>query len=87
MEDGSNSSVAEVSSCDHNDPKMTSDDILSVKHLNSTSLVSVEGIQNLVGGTDIKVYWYLQWHGYVNMTIQFTSVLHFFTICLICLHL
>lgn len=36
---------------DHDDPKMTSDDILSVKHLNST----FEGIQNLGGGTDIKV--------------------------------
>lgn len=46
--------VAEVSFNDHDDT------ILSVKHLNSTS-VSVEGIQSLLGGTDIKVY-YLQGH-------------------------
>ncbi|KAH6769452.1 HOPM interactor 7 [Perilla frutescens var. frutescens] len=54
IEDGPNSRVAEVPFNDHGDPNMTSNDILAVKHLNSTSIVSVEGIQNLVVGTDIK---------------------------------
>ncbi|XP_057802169.1 brefeldin A-inhibited guanine nucleotide-exchange protein 5-like isoform X2 [Salvia miltiorrhiza] len=54
MEDGSNSKVSEVSLSDHDDPKMTSNDIISVKRLDSTFIASGEGIQNLVGGTDIK---------------------------------
>ncbi|KAI3459082.1 hypothetical protein Pfo_015745 [Paulownia fortunei] len=53
-EDGSNSMVEEVSCSDHSDPRMMSDNVLYVKHINNTSLASVEGIQNLVGGTDIK---------------------------------
>ncbi|PIN05244.1 Guanine nucleotide exchange factor [Handroanthus impetiginosus] len=52
--DGSSSMVEEVPSGDHSDPRTTSYDVLSVKQINSTSLVFVEGIQNLVGGTDIK---------------------------------
>lgn len=55
MEDGS-SKVAEEPLSDHDDPKTASNDIISVKHVNSTSIASGEGIQNLVGGTDIKVY-------------------------------
>ncbi|KAL8557742.1 hypothetical protein ACS0TY_005012 [Phlomoides rotata] len=53
-EDGSHSRVADVSSCDHNDPKTTSEDILSVKQLSKTSVLFIEGIQNFAGGTDIK---------------------------------
>lgn len=46
---------------DSDDPKMTSNDIVSVKHLKST----FEGIQNLGGGTDIKVHYLL----YFEMTM------------------
>lgn len=46
----------EKSLSDHNDPKKTTDDIIIVKHLESTLVASGEGIQSLVGGTDIKVY-------------------------------
>ncbi|KAL1532818.1 brefeldin A-inhibited guanine nucleotide-exchange protein 5-like isoform X1 [Salvia divinorum] len=45
---------SEVSLSDHDDQKLTSNDILSVKHLDSTSIAPGEGIQSLVGGTDIK---------------------------------
>lgn len=44
-----------MSSRDDNKPKTTSDDILSVKRLSKKSVLSIEGIQNLVGGNDIKV--------------------------------
>ncbi|XP_047964493.1 brefeldin A-inhibited guanine nucleotide-exchange protein 5-like isoform X2 [Salvia hispanica] len=44
---------SEVSLSDHDDPKLTSNDIISVKHLDSTS-IGDEEIQSLVGGTDIK---------------------------------
>ncbi|KAK6136359.1 hypothetical protein DH2020_029889 [Rehmannia glutinosa] len=54
LEDGSNSMVEEVSSSGHNDPRMTLDDVVSVKQIKNTSLVSIVGIQNLAGGTDIK---------------------------------
>ncbi|KAL1552145.1 brefeldin A-inhibited guanine nucleotide-exchange protein 5-like isoform X1 [Salvia divinorum] len=44
----------EKSLSDHNDPKKTSNDIITVKHLDSTLIASGEGIQSLVGGADIK---------------------------------
>ncbi|KAL3654009.1 Brefeldin A-inhibited guanine nucleotide-exchange protein 5 [Castilleja foliolosa] len=49
LENGSNSVVEEVSSsC------QTLESVLSVKQMNFTSLASIEGFQNLAGGTDIK---------------------------------
>ncbi|XP_042038704.1 brefeldin A-inhibited guanine nucleotide-exchange protein 5-like isoform X1 [Salvia splendens] len=44
----------EKSLSDHNDPKKTPDDIITVKHLDGTLIASGEGIQSLVGGADIK---------------------------------
>ncbi|XP_042002485.1 brefeldin A-inhibited guanine nucleotide-exchange protein 5-like isoform X2 [Salvia splendens] len=44
----------EKSLSDHNDPKKTTDDIITVKYLDSTLIASGEGIQSLVGGADIK---------------------------------
>ncbi|XP_047971675.1 LOW QUALITY PROTEIN: brefeldin A-inhibited guanine nucleotide-exchange protein 5-like [Salvia hispanica] len=44
----------EKSLSNHNDPKKTTDDIITVKHLDSTLIASGEGIQSLIGGTDIK---------------------------------
>ncbi|KAK4433109.1 Brefeldin A-inhibited guanine nucleotide-exchange protein 5 [Sesamum alatum] len=48
LEDGSNLMVGEVSSSDHNDPRMISGNVLSMKQ------IPTEGIQNLAGGTDVK---------------------------------
>ncbi|KAL0402578.1 UNVERIFIED_CONTAM: Brefeldin A-inhibited guanine nucleotide-exchange protein 5, partial [Sesamum latifolium] len=48
LEDGSNLMVGEVSSRYHNDPRMISGNVLSVKQ------IPTEGIQNLAGGTDVK---------------------------------
>ncbi|KAL0302962.1 UNVERIFIED_CONTAM: Brefeldin A-inhibited guanine nucleotide-exchange protein 5 [Sesamum radiatum] len=48
LEGGSNLMVGEVSSSDHNDPRMISGNVLSVKQ------IPTEGIQNLAGGTDVK---------------------------------
>ncbi|CAA0841110.1 HOPM interactor 7 [Striga hermonthica] len=44
----------EVSSSGHNYSRMTSDSVLSVKQINSTSRVSIEELQNHAGGADIK---------------------------------
>ncbi|EYU39506.1 hypothetical protein MIMGU_mgv1a000192mg [Erythranthe guttata] len=53
-EDGSNSMIEEASSSDRNGPRITSEDVLYVKQIHNTSLVSLQGIQNLVVGSDIK---------------------------------
>ncbi|PIN20402.1 Guanine nucleotide exchange factor [Handroanthus impetiginosus] len=53
-EDGSNPVAEEVSSSDHNEPSLTLGEALSVKQTNNTSVASVNEIQSLVGGTDIK---------------------------------
>ncbi|XP_042036168.1 brefeldin A-inhibited guanine nucleotide-exchange protein 5-like isoform X2 [Salvia splendens] len=45
---------SEVSLSDHDDPKLTSNNIISMKQLDSTSIASGEEILSLVGGTDIK---------------------------------
>ncbi|KAL6516751.1 Brefeldin A-inhibited guanine nucleotide-exchange protein 5 [Orobanche hederae] len=55
LENGLNSVVEKVSSSGYNDSRMTLDSVLSVKHINvTTSLASIEGFQNLAGGTDMK---------------------------------
>ncbi|KAL2227840.1 UNVERIFIED_CONTAM: Brefeldin A-inhibited guanine nucleotide-exchange protein 5 [Sesamum indicum] len=48
LEDGSNLMVGEVLSSDHNDPRMISGNVLSMKQ------IPTEGIQNLAGGADVK---------------------------------
>ncbi|KAL7148741.1 hypothetical protein ABFS83_06G199500 [Erythranthe nasuta] len=53
-EDGSNSVIEEASSRDRNGPRITLEDVLYVKQIHNTSLVSLQGIQNLVVGSDIK---------------------------------
>lgn len=52
---------------------MTSEDVLIVKQINNTSLVSVQGIQNLVGGTDIKVNLHLcyTWAFQYDLSVAF----------------
>ncbi|KAL6545251.1 Brefeldin A-inhibited guanine nucleotide-exchange protein 5 [Orobanche gracilis] len=55
LENGLNSVVEKVSSSCYNDSRMTLDSVLPVKHINvTTSLASIEGFQNLAGGTDMK---------------------------------
>ncbi|KAL6565292.1 hypothetical protein OROGR_002243 [Orobanche gracilis] len=55
LENGLNSVVEKVSSSGYNDSRMTLDSVLPVKHINfTTSLASIEGFQNLAGGTDMK---------------------------------
>lgn len=58
-EDGSKTVVEEVSSSDHNDPTITLGETLSMKQINSTSVASVQEMQSLADGPDIKVHWYL----------------------------
>ncbi|KAL0286943.1 UNVERIFIED_CONTAM: Brefeldin A-inhibited guanine nucleotide-exchange protein 5 [Sesamum angustifolium] len=48
LEDGSSLMVGAVSSSDHNDLRMISGNVLSMKQ------IPTEGIQNLAGGTDVK---------------------------------
>ena len=66
----------EKSLSNHNDPKKTTDDIITVKHLDSTLIASGEGIQSLIGGTDIKVY-HSHWYVYIFL-VQFDDMfIHF----------
>ncbi|XP_059634656.1 brefeldin A-inhibited guanine nucleotide-exchange protein 5 isoform X2 [Cornus florida] len=53
-ENGSNSKVEETSSVDQNGKEMTLGDALSMNKVKDTSLASVEELQNLAGGADIK---------------------------------
>lgn len=57
-EDGSKTVVEEVSSSDHHDPTITLGETLSMKQINSTSVASVQEMQSLADGPDIKVHWY-----------------------------
>lgn len=54
-EDESKTVVEEVSSSDHNEPTITLGETLSMKQINSTPVASVQEMQNLADGTDIKV--------------------------------
>lgn len=56
--DGSKTVVEEVSSSDHNEPTITLGETVSMKQINSTPVASVQEMQNLADGTDIKVRWY-----------------------------
>ncbi|XP_047972872.1 brefeldin A-inhibited guanine nucleotide-exchange protein 5 [Salvia hispanica] len=53
-EDESKTVVEEVSSSDHNEPTITLGETLSMKQINSTPVASVQEMQNLADGTDIK---------------------------------
>ncbi|KAH6757481.1 HOPM interactor 7 [Perilla frutescens var. hirtella] len=53
-EDGSKTVVEEVSSSDHDEPTITLGESLSMKQINSTSVASVQEMQSLADGTDIK---------------------------------
>ncbi|KAL6580183.1 Brefeldin A-inhibited guanine nucleotide-exchange protein 5 [Orobanche minor] len=54
-EDGSKTVVEEVPSSDHNGPTITLGETLSMKQINSTPVASVQEMQNLADGTDIKL--------------------------------
>lgn len=73
--------VEEISSSDHNEPTMTLGETLSMKQITSTPLASVKEMQNLVGGTDIKVH---SMAGESNMSIHFASVFSCFLRVFIC---
>lgn len=77
-EDESKPVVEEVSSSDHNEPTITLGETLSMKQINSTAVASVQEMQNLADGTDIKVGWYSYCSLPANTNLHFLSpkILH-----------
>lgn len=72
-EERSKTVVEEMSSSDHNEPTMTLGETLSMKQINSTPVTSVQEMQSLADGTDIKVGYYSYCCSPVNTKLHFLS--------------